>query len=345
MRKIVVILVISLLVVFSGCSREGSREETDSTESTSAYDSSYQQMTAAVSELSVSSEQMKLLREFLEKYPEGAQTVDTLEWLNYLLGEEGEAKDAIIEFAKTTRARIKGSEIGLAVDLFLCHKYSETGQLENFTSLATSLGASAQVSFNDLVALCEAAIELSAWDLVTVFSLQAEPAATAAQYRDDYSDRTFTEEEVVVAGANREAMIKSFAGWAKVNTDRISEGLADFAEATTRIRRDRLGHTTSVPLDYYHGRALMMNGEMESAAAYIAKAATHLDQKDAWGTLREIYETGGGDPDGFLEYAVATISAEAPMLPEFNLPGYDDKMHTLSEMAGKATLLLFWFPT
>jgi hypothetical protein len=211
--------------------------------------------------------------------------------------------------------------------------------------VANALGTVRPLTFSEHEQVSETAIELEEWTVADEHSLAASLMASPEQYREDYPDREFTDNEVATRVQYRKASSLANNAWAVFNLGDTSLAMERFAEADAAASLSYLG-VPNTPLYRYWGRAALTQGDVDRAIELLG-AETIFGEEGSVSApyLREAYVAKHGNDDGFDEFLWSTRNDLARPADDFELLDYDGNPRSLFEASGKVTLLAFWFPT
>jgi tetratricopeptide (TPR) repeat protein len=215
----------------------------------------------------------------------------------------------------------------------------------DLAAVADALAAVRPLTFEEQSEIVSTAIDLEEWAVADAHSLAALELATPEQYRLDYPDREYTDEQVATRANYRKASQLVMNGWALFNLGDPQGAFARFEEAKGVGSVGYLGVPNN-PLYRYWGRAALAEGDYETAIDLLgAEAVFGEDRQAAAPFLREAYIAKNGDDNGYDEFLWTTRNRLAKTADDFELLDYQGSPHRLADAAGKVTLLAFWFPT
>jgi tetratricopeptide (TPR) repeat protein len=283
-------------------------------------------------------------KRFLDAFPESVHSADAIDVIFYYQGTEMDDAMGAAKYAESVRDRISDPEIAREVDRQLIGIYGEVGMVTEMIVLADRLAAAGALDFSDHWKLIEGAVIAEDWKLTRSYCEKARKLANTDAYRADFSDKTFSEEELVKAVGEREGKLLVKDGWARANLGQTDEALADFANADRLIPR----YYFDIPeydLNVYWARTLMMKGDYEAAIERLATDGLVMRNEDALAGLKQAYVGINGDGSGFDAYAADLHKKIATTIDDFEMPDYEGKRHRFSEIRSDVTLLTLWFPT
>lgn len=279
---------------------------------------------------------------FLERNPSNGYTVGTLQYLatQYYLGLKNDP-DSAIAFLKIKLAHLQDPELAAEGQRLLIELMGEAGRSEELTELVRKLEGETDFTVEDDEAVYRASIAAGNWELVTEFS-EAALGKLATMLEDSELD----EDTIESIGHRRSSALMSLA-WAKSNLGDDDEALALFEEAGKTAQFDYTGFSTwpTQEFDLYYGKALLKSGKAEEAIARLGPQGVILGDLGALDVLAEAYRAETGSSEGFTDFVEETRHRIARELPDFKMFDYDGKEVLSSDITGKATLLVFWFPT
>lgn len=334
-RRLVITLGVLALLGAAGCARPAtSPEQTEQayTASRNAWDK------AATAEA-----KLEIAEKFLQAYPDTKHTDRVVgEAADLLSGELKRPADAEA-LIRQARGRVQDADTARGLAIRHVEILGKLERADDFAKVAEPLAGDAKMDFYDRISVADAAIEAKAWDTALTFADQAA-GITAEQLKAMSPKRYSTEADLDRAVNKRKAWAFADAGWAQANLGRIELALATFARAGELDSRQLPGNSeTRLPV--YWSRTLLKIGKAKQAADAVAANALYGGDKDAAAPLEEAFRAQNlpGEYPAYVEQLRQRI---APIAPDFTLPDYDGKAHTLAALrAGEVTLLAFWFPT
>lgn len=339
--KSCVILAVALLTVSAVA---GVFDAVAAENSEKTAEEAYQEAKSRLMNIDPDTERLEVYKTFLENYPESKRTAGVMGAVVYYQGEKLGDMQGAIAFVEDVRSRITDPEIARAADKALMEIYGEADQKDKMLALADRFEAEGEMQFGDYWKLIGFGVEDKDWSMVHNYCEKARPLATPEAYRKEWPKYEFTDEEAAQAAKNREAMLATKDGWAKANTGRLDEALADFALADGFIQRNYLGIPDD-ELNIHWANTLLMSGNYQAAIDKFAPEALLMNNEDALAGLKKAYQEMNGSAEGYEAYARKLHDSITKPVDDFELPDYDGNRKKLSELRGEVTLLAFWFPT
>ncbi len=299
-------------------------------------------LSAALSESQSDSNSVALLQDFLSKYPDTKYTAAVLSAMAYYKGESMGDRNGVIPLIKkyigtlTDPDHIRASKVVLAE---LYNTPEDRGRLE---PLARELVESGGLSFRQYSTLITTAISAEDWKLALDIVEPALSTASPESVQADYPEAP--EKTVQERSRGRMADLDAYKGWALANTGDTASALGLFKSAEEQSSSDYFDVPDGM-LDYYWGRTLQMEGDLDGAIAKLLPMALWGSSESAVGAVKAIYEQKGGDPEAFDDYLFKERLEKAKKMDSFSATDYDGKVRQSKDLMGKVTLVAFWFPT
>jgi hypothetical protein len=304
----------------------------------------YQEAKSRLMNIDPDAERLAVYRGFLEKYPESGRTAGVMGAVVYYQGEKMGDMEGALAFVENIRSEITDPAVAKAADKALMEIYGEAGNRDKMLALADRFESEGEMRFGDYWKLVGYGVEHEDWSMVRTYCDKARPLATPEAYREEWSKYEFTDEEAARAAKNREAMLATKDGWAKANTGKLDEALADFALASGFIQRNYLGIPDD-ELNIHWANTLLLGGNYKAAIDKFAPDALLMNNEDALNGLKTAYEKMNGSADGYEAYTRKLHSRITKPVDNFELPDYEGNRKVFSELRGEVTMLAFWFPT
>jgi len=227
MSRTVLAATAAAFLILSGCGGGGS-EEAAARVDPAELEAVFQQAMQDHAEAETPEAKLAVIKSFLEMYPDSKYTGDAIEGAIYYLAEPLGDLEGAIAYAVEIRGKVTDPKVALEIDKKLLDLYADQGKADEFRALADKISSEADLSFTDHLAILNSSVKFKAWDLVQAFCAAARPQANAETFKSDYPDiENYSEEQFEAAGRNREALILGYEGWAKANTGKVDEALAD----------------------------------------------------------------------------------------------------------------------
>jgi tetratricopeptide (TPR) repeat protein len=343
-RRLLVIVAVSVAIGVAVGAAIRSGNEQDEAAKRQAAEEAYNSMMEVRHTYPEVKDRMAMTKEFLADYPETEHTAALLGHVFYYQGERlGDAPGAIA-YAEGIRRQITDPVIATDVDKMMVELYGQAGMTDRMLSVAAELEAAGEMKFNNYWNVIEVATEHGDWGVVANYCEKARPLATAEAYRTQWSEHEFTDEEAEKAARNRRGMIAGKDAWAKANTGRVEEALAEFTEADQWVNRSYLG-VPEYDFNLHWANTLIMKGRYDDAIDRLATEALVMGREEAVAALKEAYVGKNGGDSEFDRYAERLHRKVARSVDDFTLRDYKGTPHTFADLRGEVTLLAFWFPT
>lgn len=289
-------------------------------------------------------DRMALTKGYLAEYPETKHTARLLGHVFYYQGEAQGDVPGAIAYAEGIRQKIKDPAIAQDIDVKLVELYGRADVTDKMLALAGKLEADGVLKFGDYWGIIEVSTKNADWEVVRRYCEKASPLTTAEVYRNEWSQYEFTDEEAERAARNRRGMLAAKDGWAKANTDKTEEALADFVAAEDLVNRSYLG-IPDYDLNLHWANTMLMTGDYDGAIARFAPDALIMGNDEAREGLKKAYVGKNGGEAGFDAFAEKLHLEIAKTVDDFELPDYRGTKHKFSDLRGQVTLLSFWSPT
>jgi tetratricopeptide (TPR) repeat protein len=337
LRKTAMLTLIVLVGIAGGCAKQG--EVSDPAEE--AFDA----LKAAWSDVETAEAKVALAEDFLARYPDTKHSGSMAGAIVYYRGHEMEDPQGAWNVVSVALDKIQDPEQRFEVSMEALDLADSVDVPLDIAEVADALGAVRPLTYSEHEQVAEAAIELENWMVADEHSLAAMEMATPEQYRSDYPDRDFTDEEIATRVQYRLASSLTNDGWAVFNLGDPELAMTRFAEAEAAGSVTYLG-VPNTPLYLYWGRAALSEGDPDRAIELLGMETVFGENgSTAEPYLREAYVAKNGSDDGFDEFLWSTRKGLAKNADDFELLDYDGNPRSLSEANGKVTLLAFWFPT
>jgi hypothetical protein len=222
--------------------------------------------------------------------------------------------------------------------------YGLAGSKEKMLEIADRLEEEGTVRFGDFINVIDRAVEMKDWDLVREYCAKAQPKANAATWRAEWPDEEATDEKAEAAGLNRQGMLLVKDSWARANLGEVDDALAGFARADEIVNRSYLG-TPDENLNFFWGKARMMQGDAEGAMEKFAPDALIASDEDSAAELKLAYTVAKGSEGGYDKWACNRRFKIAKQADDFELPDPSGVRYRFADLRGEVTLLIFWSPT
>ncbi len=288
-------------------------------------------------------EKVPILKTFIENNPNNENTAYALSGVIYYLGDDEEGMEEALRFTGTILHKATDPDVRREMELERLGLYGRLGETESLLTAVEELSGNTPVSYSENEKVIDAALECKAWELAVKHAKTALANSTAATYRTDYPNRTFTDKEVDDAVRRRKASSMASMGWALAHLGQVDKALAVFEEGRGSVTRNYVGIPDS-PLFSYWGRTLAESGRNDEALEMLAADAVFGGDVEAMDALHGAYTATKGEA-GFEDYLMQTRERLAVQVDDFTLNNYQGEPLTLSQLKGQVVLLSFWFPT
>jgi hypothetical protein len=338
MSRRTTILTLAVLVGFVGaCAKQ---------ESVAPSEVAFNELRETFNGLETAEDKANLAEHYLVEYPDTAHSTSIASVIVYYRGHEMSDPQGAYEAVSPALDHITDPEQRFGVSMELLSLADSVEVPIDLAEVVSGLAAQRELRYSEHQQVFQTAVDLEEWAIAADHAGAASKLATPENYRADYPDREFTDEDVAERALRRKATSLAYDGWAAYNMGNTELAFARFAEADEAGSVNYLG-VPNTPLFSFWGRAALAEGDYESAIELLgAEVAFGSDGSSSESYLREAYVATKGDEEGFDEFIWATRNELATSVDDFTLLDYDGNEVSLSDLRGdKVTLLAFWFPT
>ena len=336
-RKVLMLSLVALVGLAGGCAQQD--EGTDPAET--AYDA----LRTAWGEAETAEAKLALAEDYLAEFPDTDHSGSMAGAVAYYRGYELQDPEGAWNVLSAALDHIEDPEQRFEVSMEALSLAQSVEVPLDLAEVANALGSVRPLTFDEHDQVAETAIDLEEWMVADEHSAAASLMATPEQYRKDYPDREFTDEEVATRAQRRRASSLANNAWAVFNLGDAELAMERFAEADA-VRSVTYLDVPDSPLFRYWGRAALQTGDVDRAIELLgAETIFGEEPKAAEPYLKEAYAAKYGSEEGFQEFLWTTRNVHAKTADDFELLDYEGNSHRLSDANGKVTLLAFWFPT
>jgi hypothetical protein len=336
-RKTALLTLIVLVCFAIGCAQQD--------EAPAPSEVAFDALKSAWGDAETAEAKVALAEEYLAQYPDTEHSGSMAGAIVYYRGHEMEDPEGALDVVSVALNQIQDPEQRFEVSMEALNLADSVDVPLDIAEVATALGAFRPLTYSEHEQVAETAIDLEEWMVADEHSLAALELATPEQYRKDYPDREFTDEEIATRVQYRRASSLSMDGWAVFNLGDPEIAMTRFAEAEAVGSVSYLG-VPNTPLYLYWGRAALNEGDADRAVELLGMETLFGENgSEAETYLREAFVAKNGSDDGFDEFLWSTRNRLAKNADNFELLDYEGNPRSLSETNGKVTLLAFWFPT
>jgi hypothetical protein len=336
-RRTAIWILAVLVGLTAGCSK---------TEDIDPSEAAWSELVEAWNGFETAEEKTQAAEDYLAAFPDTEHSGSMAGVIVYYRGHEMGDPEGASETVAAALEQIEDPEQRFEVGMELLSLADSVDVPLDLEQVADNLATQRPLTYPERQQVFETATNLEQWSIAADHAGAAIALATPEDYRADYPDREFTDEDIVERVQRRKATALAYQGWAAYNLGDPELAFARFAAA------DEVGSVTylgvpNTPLYTFWGRAALAEGDIDLAIDLLgAEAAFGNDPSSAMASLRDAYAAKNGDDEGFDEFLWATRNELATTVDDFSLLDYDGNEISLSEVsAGKVTLLAFWFPT
>jgi len=336
-RKATILALVALVGLTVSCTK---RETADPAAE------AYGTLRDAWNEADTAEQKTALAEEYLASFPDTEHSGSMAGAIIYYRGHEMEDPEWAYDVVSKALEKIDDPEQRFDVSMELLSLSDSVDVPLDVAQVANELGAIRPLTYGEHQQVIETATDLERWLVAEEHAGAAVELATPENYRADYPDREYTDEELAERAQRRRALSLAYDGWALFNMGDTEAAFERFAEADAAGSVSYLG-VPNTPLYEFWGRAALSEGEIDQAIELLgAETAFGEDGTNSESYLREAFEAKNGDQEGFDEFLWATRNELATHVDDFELLDYEGNLVRLSDLAaGNVTLLAFWFPT
>lgn len=337
LRKTALLTLVVLVGFAGGCANRD--EASDPAEA--AFDT----LRTAWSEAETAEVKVALAEDYLASYPDTKHSGSMAGAIVYYRGHEMEDPQGAWEVVSVALDQIQDPEQRFEVSMEALSLADSVDIPLDIAEVANALSEIRPLSYSEHQQVAETAIDLEEWMVADEHSLAALDLATPEQYRMDYPDREFTDQEVATRAQYRMASSLVNDGWAVFNLGDPELAMTRFAKADEVGSVSYLG-VPDTPLYLYWGRAALNQGDTDRAIELLGVETVFGENgSEAEPYLREAFVAKNGSDEGFDEFLWSTRTRLAKSADDFELLDYAGNPRSLSEASGNVTMLAFWFPT
>ncbi len=345
LRKFLMLIACLTLVASLGCGPGTQEEATGAAEEAAdqELEKALKATVEAYGDAETAEEKVRLIRDFLDRYPDTEYTSTALDIAIADMTGELNHPEGAYELVRTVLEKVEDPERQFKVKIRLAVLHGKTGKLDELRTLLDEITAEVDFDYYDHQTVIETAVDAEAWDLVLEQSEASLALATAEAFKADNPDM---EDELKIEryGKRRRGVSLAHKGWALVNLDRTDEGLATFRAAQESTTYSYVGFAET-PLYRYWARTLLRDGDVDGAIELVTRDALYSHESEGRDLLREAYVAKNGGDEGFEDFLWDRRVELAKTFESFSLPNYDDETVDLADFKGDVMLLSFWFPT
>lgn len=289
---------------------------------------------------------LKILTDFAEAYPDYPRVVNVVLYeavriYEHDMGDPAGAADLV----ETVRLRTADPGIRLEAATLLAELYGLNGSVDKLRSLVGEQEKLGELSFDLLDAAAGSAIGHKGWEYAIALCDKAAALATPeAVLKENPQAAAFPPERLTANAKFRLGETLAKRGWILFNLGRVEEAESNFKKAEESTVFDFLGVSQN-SYAFYRAGMQLSRGELDAALETIAPNALYQGRADAKALLEEIYAAKGGKAEDLGEFKLSLRAGKARAVADFTLADYSGVERRFSELCGKVTVLVFWFPT
>ncbi len=300
----------------------------------------------AWNEAETAADKSALAEGYLASFPDSEHSGSMASAIVYYRGHEMGDPEGAFEILSDALENVEDPEQRFEVSMELLSLSDSVEVPLDLAEVANELGAVRPLTYSEHQKVVETATEMEQWSVAEEHAGAAVELATPENYRADYPDREYTDDELAERAQRRKALSLAYNGWAQYNLGESEKAFELFAEADKAGSVNYVG-VPNTPLYKYWGRAALGEGEFDQAIKLLgAETVFGEEGSSSESYLREAFVAKNGNEDGFDEFLWATRAELATTADDFELFDYEGNPVRMSNVAdGKVLLLAFWFPT
>jgi len=336
-RKATILALVALVGLTVSCTKQ---------EPADPAAAAFETLREAWNEAETAEDKTALAEGYLANYPDTDHSGSMAGAIVYYRGHEMEDPEGAYDVVSQALEKIEDPEQRFEVSMELLSLSDSVDVPLDVAQVANALGAIRPLTYNEHQWVVETATDMEQWLVAEEHAGAAVELATPENYRADYPDREYTDDELAERAQRRKALSLAYDGWALYNMGETETAFTRFAEADAAGSVSYVG-VPNTPLYKYWGRAALGEGEIDQAIKLLgAETVFGEDGSSSESYLREAFVAKNGSEKGFEEFLVATRNELAKPVDDFELLDYEGNPVRLSNLAdGNVVLLAFWFPT
>lgn len=288
-------------------------------------------------EISKSSEEKaKLIKDFLQKFPETEYTSELIwDLLNY------ENPEGCIVFFQNLKEKIKDYYNIEDLNYCLLEAYKRTKNKEGIMEVFNSFKE--PLKYNNYSETIKALVETGAFEEALKLIEETKKFLTMEYINEKYEKLSEERRKRYFSRFNFE--ILSLKGRIYAGLKEFDKAIQNFEEAKKFLKPSFQG-TYLDDFNYYLALTLKEMGKYQEAISTIIPDVLFEKNDKNYGLFKEIYKEIYKTEEGEEEFLKTKKEEISPLAIDFNLKGYNGKEFNFKDVSkDKVTLLAFWFPT
>lgn len=299
----------------------------------------------AYSAAKTSIDKVEILKDFLSEFPTSRYSASVLSAAVRLYLDDLNDPDQALALVNSVLQKVEDPETYFQVQKVQLGVYGKLGKVAELRALVKEISKDRKFAYMDHRAVLEAAVAAGLWDMALEHSESALALATPeAVFAEMPEDRRDDKDQILSIAKSRRARALAEKGWALVNLDRVSEGMAAFKQAEPETDFFYLGFPET-DLYLYWGSALLQQGKVGDAIVKLLPGAVMGGREADLEALKKAYAAKNGGSSGFEDFVWSSRMNLAKQVEGFTLKDYEGEEHSFDSLKGKVTILSFWFPT
>lgn len=290
-------------------------------------------------------DKLAILSDFAEKYPDHARLVDSILYEYVKIHRQSGDTDGAIALVTAAHKRTSNPNVRVSAAALLAGLYGDSRRGNDLKLLAAEQTKFGEINYYLHEAIVKASTKLGMWELSQEHCEAALALATPeAVLKEIPASRNFPKERLTAIAGWRRGEILANRGWALVNLDRDNEADASFEKARESTAFDFIGVSQNSYATLW-AKTLLRRDAVDEAIKVAAPNALYQGREDALEIVKEAYLHRAGDDGDFESFKLDLRLKLAKTTEDFTLRDYDGAAHKFSQLKGKVTVLVFWFPT
>lgn len=337
-HSIAMMLILSLLLL-SACSQE---EPAATEENAEVLNADFRTMAKALRATDDQDEQLKVVGDFLTKYPDTERTATALGYGARVIFKQGSEEadyDGAIEFVKSHLPEVKNADYQASAKAILISLYGDAGKNEEFNSLLADLGDPAEIPLETLQMVYPVLKNGKNWDEAEAYTKAVITKIDAELAEADPAD------DRKIRGLNwsKSAAMETLAVSLSQKGE-VDQALDIFKEAKSLKEFNFAGIAYGEFRDSW-ATALLKKEDYARAMEVLTPDAVFLNKDSSVELYKEAFVANGNNENDLVAHLGKQRKALGREVPEFSVYDYEGNLVNYSDLKGKVTMLAFWFPT
>ena len=309
-------------------------------------DSAYDKAVADFMGAKTPEEKLVALRAFVTSFPDHPRVAGgMLRQAVGILRDEMNDLEGAIALVSSVRRETKTASSSHATGTLLAGLLGEAGKKAELETLVEEFEGEGALDYYFLETAIDAAVKVESWELALRLSYPALPSATPEAVLEEIPEaKNFPKERPEAIAKWRRGNVLSMRAWALVNLDRMDEAMAEFDAAKESTVFDFAGVSQNRYAPFL-ALAYLRRGDPDAAIEIVAPNALFQGKPESRQVLRKALEARHGSDVDFDKLESDLRDRLAVNIADFALKDYQGREHRFSDIRGKVTVLVFWFPT